>query len=45
MKQYFDKNFQRAKLHFDNLRSKVVTRVWNLAKRLDKFGKNRDKKK
>ncbi len=30
-----NKKFQKAKLHFDNFRQKLIVRVWSLAKRLD----------
>jgi len=46
MKQYFSKKFQKARMHFENVRSKVVTRVWNLAARLDQsHSRNETKKK
>ena len=46
MKEYFSKKYQKAKLHFENFRSKAVTRVFNQAKRLDQsHSKNEPKKK
>jgi len=46
MKDFISKKFQKAKLHFDNLRSKMVVRNWNLAKRLDQsHSKGETKKK
>lgn len=51
MKEHFSKEYQRskkyqrAKLHFQNLRSKAIVRFWNLAKRLDQsHSKNEEKK-
>jgi len=46
MPKYFYKKFQRTKLGFDNLRSKVIVKVWNLATRMD-LGRGRkgEKKK
>ena len=44
----FFKKFQfhkKAKLHFDNFRHQVVTRVWNLAKRLDQSHSKHENKK
>ncbi len=35
MKDYFSKKFQKTKFHFDNLRQKMIVRVWNLGSRLD----------
>jgi len=46
MKDYFSKKYQKAKLYFDNARTKAVVRVWNLATRLDpKQNKNKGEKK
>jgi len=45
MKKYFQKNLQKAKLHFDNFKSKIINRTWNLAKRLDQSHIKREKKK
>jgi len=36
---------KKAKLHFDNFRSKVVARVWNLASRLDQSHSKKEKRK
>lgn len=35
MIEYFSKKYQKSKLNFHNFRSKIIVRVWNLAKRLD----------
>lgn len=35
MKKYFSEKFQKVRRNFDNMKSKLVIRVWNLAKRLD----------
>jgi hypothetical protein len=45
MKDYFYKQYQRAKLHFQNLRSKAVVRMANLAKRRDPSHYRAEKKK
>jgi len=45
MKKYISKKYERAKLNFENFRSKVVTRTWNLAKRLDQSHSKDEKKK
>jgi len=45
MKERFFKKYQRAKLNFQNLRSKAVVRFWNLAKRLDRSHSKDEKKK
>ena len=45
MKEFFNKKYQRAKLNFDNLRSKSILRVYNLAKRLDLGHTKREAKK
>lgn len=45
MKRYLSKKIQKAKLHFDNFRSKAVTRAFNLAKRLDQSHSKNEKKK
>ena len=44
-KEYFSKKYQRAKLNFQNFRSKAVLRVSNLAKRLDQSHSRDEKKK
>lgn len=41
----FSQKLLRAKRTFDNIRSKVTVRVWNLAKRLDPKRIRQDKKK
>jgi|GEM_PF-1760335 len=45
MKEYFSKKYQKARLHFENFRSKSVLRVYNLAKRLDLGHTKREAKK
>lgn len=45
MKEYLSKKIQRAKLSFQNFRSKAVIRVYNLAKRLDQSHSKKEKKK
>lgn len=46
MAEDFSKKLQKAKLHFENFRQKMVVRVWNLAKRLDQsHSKDEVKKK
>jgi len=45
MKEYLSKKYQRAKLNFNNFRSKVVVRIYNLAKRLDQSHSKSEKKK
>ncbi len=45
MKEYLSKKYQRAKLNFQNFRSKAVVRTWNLAKRLDQSHSKDEKKK
>jgi len=45
MKDYFSKKYQKAKLHFQNFRSKAVVRMANLAKRLDQSHQKDEKKK
>jgi len=45
MKEYFSKKYQRAKLNFENFRSKAVVRFFNLAKRLDQSHSKDEKKK
>ncbi len=39
MAKDFYKKFQNAKSHFHNIRSKVATRFWSLAARLDQRNK------
>lgn len=44
MKEFLSKKYQKAKLHFQNFRSKII-RVANIAKRLDQsHSKNENKK-
>lgn len=45
MKEYFSKKYQRAKLNFQNFRSKAAIRLQNLAKRLDQSHSKNEKKK
>ncbi|MEK7124682.1 MAG: hypothetical protein AAB877_03335 [Patescibacteria group bacterium] len=45
MKDYFNKKYQKAKLHFENFKTKASTRTWNLAKRMDLGHKKGEKKK
>lgn len=45
MKEYLSKKYQKAKLHFQNFRSKAVIRLSNLAKRLDQSHSKDEKKK
>ena len=45
MKEYLSKKYQRAKLNFDNVRSKAVIRFHNLAKRLDQSHSKKEAKK
>lgn len=45
MKNYISKKIQRAKLNFQNFRSKTIVRVFNLAKRLDQSHSKDEKKK
>ena len=45
MKKYFSQKAQKAKLHFENFRSKMVTRAWNIAARLDQSHSKDEKKK
>jgi len=45
MKDYISKKYQKAKSHFHNLRSKVIVRMANLAKRLDQSHSRDEKKK
>lgn len=45
MKKYFSKKYQRAKLHFDNFRQKLIVRAWGLAKRLDQSHSKGERKK
>lgn len=45
MKKYFSKKYQRAKLNFQNFRSKAVIRMFQLAKRLDQSHSKKEKKK
>ena len=45
MKEYLSKKYQKAKLHFQNFRSKAVVRMANLAKRLDPKTMKEEKKK
>lgn len=45
MKEYFSKKYQKARLHFQNFRSKAVVRFANLAKRLDQSHSKNEKKK
>ena len=44
MKEFLSKKFQKAKLHFQNFRSRI-TRVSNLAARLDQSHSKHEKKK
>lgn len=44
-KEYFSKKYERAKLNFQDLRSKTVVRISNLAKRLDQSHSRDEKKK
>lgn len=45
MKDYLSKKFQKAKLHFENFRSKAVVRFANMAKRLEPKTMKEEKKK
>ena len=45
MKEYLSKKIQRAKLNFQNFRSKAVVRISNLAKRLDQSHSKDETKK
>jgi hypothetical protein len=45
MKEYLSKKIQRAKLNFQNFRSKAVVRISNLAKRLDQNDETKKDKK
>ena len=45
MKEYLSKKYQKAKLHFQNFRQKLIVRNWNLAKRLDPKTMKEEKKK
>ncbi len=45
MKDYLSKKYQRAKLNFQNFRSKAVIRMSQLAKRLDQSHSKDEKKK
>lgn len=45
MAEDFPKKFQKAKLHFENFRQKLIVRVWSLAKRLDPKTMKEEKKK
>ncbi len=45
MKEYFSKKYQRAKLNFQNFRSKAVIRMSQLAKRLDQSHSKDEKRK
>lgn len=45
MKKYFFDKFNKSKQKFTELRQKTVTRVWNLATRLEKGNKGRRKEK
>ena len=45
MKKYLSKKYQRAKLNFQNFRSKTIFRLFNLAKRLDQSHSKNEKKK
>ena len=44
MKKYFFDKFNKSKQKFSELRQKTVTRVWNLAARMDKQGSKRKEK-
>jgi len=44
MEKDFEKKLQKAKLHVDNFRSKVI-RLWGLAKRLDQSHSKGEKRK
>lgn len=45
MKEYLSKKYQKAKLHFQNFRQKLIVRSWGLAKRLDQSHSKNEKKK
>jgi len=45
MKEFLSKKFQKAKLHFNDFRSKTIVRAYGLATRLDPRKIRRDKKK
>lgn len=45
MKDYFFKKYQKAKLHFQNARQKLIVRGWGLAKRLDQSHSKNEQKK
>jgi len=45
MKEYLSKKIQRAKLNFQNFRTKIIVRMSNLAKRLDQSHSKDEKKK
>lgn len=45
MAENTNKKFQKAALHFENFRQKLVVRVWSLAKRLDPKTMQEEKKK
>ena len=45
MTEDFSKKFQRAKLNFENVRQKLIVRVWSLAKRLEPKTMKEEKKK
>lgn len=45
MSEYLYKKLQKAKLHFENFRQKLIVRNWNLAKRLNPSHQKEEKKK
>ena len=45
MAKDFSKILQKTKRTFDNIKAKIIVRVWNLAKRLDQSHSKDEKKK